>query len=851
MGTYQGPHVEVTQRFQTNAPALAIESLPSNAIATAYDVFKKEVLGEVFGIIDKLVPWGVENVLFDESVSGKRAYDFYPVKIFGDTAFGDQELEDIVKDEDNVTIPIDQTFTVPRTEKTNSGFLPYYRKITAVAETVTILATDLKKVLIAGGAVVSNRIKVGQKVFISSNGGSAWTYVGTVGALSSSENEITLATPYSAEIDDGNSIVIGADSADTIGLVNTLYDSNANFEFTRVQRGDILEFSSKAVEGSDETPIKATITGVFKNRLVFNTEIMDDGQVDYDMLKYKPGYDDDLPTPTTLGTVDLSSYKVTRPLGFSENYGLKLLHTGPKGIVITKSTVTSFSYAQATNPKLEVGDFFAVTAPGDAPGAAVNERELSNLKLYKVLNVIEEAPNYVVTTDEAILRSVHEAAYATSDILIAWHPLITSDVKANFRSIRTQELGVVKRISSIDDIVAAYCKDTVIDVHNELAYMLQAIYSRSGGKVCYGVHVSSGSGLLTSYTDAMDALKMFDVYSTCLGTTDAGVNGVIGDYVDQQSAPYEAHERISILTYDEIDIYKMGSDLAESDAGVLTISGSFNPITAGLTIGDKVEITDKDGLYLGSFSIIETPGIPTEIATDYDGENLEAGARVVFMCGRKDAQAVRISSIKYGNRRIKVLWPSYFIGDFENETLTLPPYYIAAARCGMDGGVVVSQSCTNYSFALPGISNIQLGTNSYFRKEQLDEIGGGGVDITIQDAFLSQTIKSRHDLTSNMDAVEYREWSITKQADVAAKTYRTAVSPYVGKYNITDDLLRFLSTVVNIATSVLIKQTIVKSAELDSVARDELVVDKINIVITITVFIAGNYFDITLNVKSK
>jgi hypothetical protein len=212
---------------------------------------------------------------------------------------------------------------------------------------------------------------------------------------------------------------------------------------------------------------------------------------------------------------------------------------------------------------------------------------------------------------------------------------------------------------------------------------------------------------------------------------------------------------------------------------------------------------------------------------------------------------VSIGAIKYGNRRVKVCWPGYFTGDFGGNTITLPPYYITAARCGMDGGLVVSQSCTNFSSSLPGISNIQLGTNFYFRKEQLDEIGGGGVDIAIQDTSMSQTIKSRHDLTSNMDAIEYREWSITKQADVAAKTYRSAVAPYVGKYNITDELIAFLSSVINIASSVLIKKTVVKSTQLDSVAQDDLVVDKINITVTITVFVAGNYFDITLNVKSK
>jgi hypothetical protein len=102
-----------------------------------------------------------------------------------------------------------------------------------------------------------------------------------------------------------------------------------------------------------------------------------------------------------------------------------------------------------------------------------------------------------------------------------------------------------------------------------------------------------------------------------------------------------------------------------------------------------------------------------------------------------------------------------------------------------------------------------------------------------------------------MDAIEYREWSITKQADSAAKLYRASVNPYVGKYNITDDLIQFLRSVLKIATDVLIKKTIIKKAEIISVAQDELVVDKINAVIAITVYIAGNYFDIILNIKSK
>jgi hypothetical protein len=907
MSTYKGPHVEVTQNFETSAPSVAIENLPSNAIGTAYDVYKKEVLDSVLGITPKQVLWGVDNVLFDESVSGKRAYDFYPADIYADTFFGDTLLSDILKDADGATIDVDETFDVPNTEKELSGFLPYYKKISGVSGDVTILSSDLSSVNIDNGAVVSNRIRVGQKVFVTTNSGSSWVYVGVVGSLTSSEGKIKLASPYSAQILTGNGIVVGAASTTLEDYVDILFDQNADFITNKVKAGDIVEFSSASIPGSEATPIEATVVSIInKNTIRFNTDALATGQIDYDLMKYKASVTE------ISSTVDLLTYKIKRLLGFSQNYGLKFIEeseiassspsksesasssksespslsgsfssspsgsksesksesasssksesasTSPEipvtGVRVEKLSAVKFSYHTAGNPVLSVGDQFAITS--ENPDDNDDERDMEHLRLYTVKNIVLNGSVYEVTTDESIFMSVgsSEVAFSNYNFLTAWNPKITSDIKADFRNIRSEEKGVAKRFDSVDSIVAAYSKDSSIDIHNELAFMLQVMFNKSGGKVVYGVHVSSkASDRLTEYGDAIEELKVLDIYSTCLGTTDAGINAIIGDYVDEQADPYEAHERIAVLCYDDEDIYNMGSDVASvSITGVLTITGTFNPITAGLTTGDKVVITTSGGVLVGTYNIVSTPdhATPTTINTDY-ADGVLTGADVVFMCGRKDAQAVRIGAIKYGNRRIKVLWPGYFIADFGGETYTLPPYYLAAARCGMDGGVVVSQSCTNYSFSIPGLSNIQLNTNFYFRKEQLDEIGGGGVDILIQDTSSSQTIKSRHDLTSNMDAIEYREWSITKQADVAAKTYRTSVSPYIGKYNITKELIQFLSSVVGISSAVLIKNTIVSNAETISIARDTLVVDKINMVITITVFVANNYIDITLNVKSK
>jgi hypothetical protein len=102
-----------------------------------------------------------------------------------------------------------------------------------------------------------------------------------------------------------------------------------------------------------------------------------------------------------------------------------------------------------------------------------------------------------------------------------------------------------------------------------------------------------------------------------------------------------------------------------------------------------------------------------------------------------------------------------------------------------------------------------------------------------------------------MSALEYKERSITKQADKAAKFLRSVIDPYVGRYNISDDLFKFLNMILGAAAGVLTKQGIVKSCSINSITRDPDIADKVLINVTIVVYVAGNYYEITLNVRSR
>ena len=118
---YQGPNVSVTQKFQLSPPAVAIEDLPSGVVGTAYDVYEKESLGDAPGLTygtgatasTARLDFGSEKVIFDHTVAGRRAFDFYPPQSYVRSAGGvdfEVENEDVVISADGIKFDTDDTY---------------------------------------------------------------------------------------------------------------------------------------------------------------------------------------------------------------------------------------------------------------------------------------------------------------------------------------------------------------------------------------------------------------------------------------------------------------------------------------------------------------------------------------------------------------------------------------------------------------------------------------------------------------------------------------------------------------------------------------------------------------------
>jgi hypothetical protein len=838
MATYRGPHVAVRQNFETTPPAVAVENLPTAIVGTPYEVYKDEKLASYDGIDVDLssgtpgttsAPWvvsGDNNVIYSES-QGAKIYNFYPPfakivdKLNGGTFENPHKADGVTElpiTSTGITLSAFSRFTLKEITGSTKAYIPY----SSATATITI-STSSKKVECSDGRFIDDKLVSGLRVVDASNN--------VVGYIDYVESNTVLYLKANSTQSSATDLYFGS-SVDTTAMVSKasyLYDPDTNFVREGVKVGDVIT-NIASVGIADGGIAAASVVSVVNDNLVEifagASQFANYGNPAVNkpvtLSKVYSSYDDSDLVPAT---VMVTAYDIERFVGFTEQY------ESSSGAITVSIATTTLTIASGTLSPA-VGDCFV---------------DLTNNIRYGIIGVTTPGTTYTldkagtVTTQPAVFFKTSDAANQ-----------IKNDLIADYRAVMNDNLNTVFKSSDVD-LIGTNGIFGVASIYNELAFMIQTVMGVNGGRVCYAVGVSPIENITSAYSDAMEALKFFDVYSHCFGSDEAGVNALVPSYVDEQSDPYEGHERIGVLAYNQDDVYKLGSGAGTISSGTITSSG-VNLTTIGLGVGDTVMFENSTGDVTVA-TVISTP-TSTQAVVDYTTAN--DATSFSYYAGTKSKQGNRIKALGTGNRRISIVWPGKFWADTTAAGVVpalteveLPSYYLTALVAGMDGGQKVSQSFTRFVTAVPGLSNVQLKTNSYFRKADLDNIGSGGIDILMQANPISNTIFSRHDLTTNMDAVEYRERSITKQADQTAKTVRAVVDPYIGKYNITDALLGFINQVITIAGKALLKDGVIKGISVVSVKRDPDVADRINIVVKVTVFVAANYYDIDLNIVSR
>ena len=173
-------------------------------------------------------------------------------------------------------------------------------------------------------------------------------------------------------------------------------------------------------------------------------------------------------------------------------------------------------------------------------------------------------------------------------------------------------------------------------------------------------------------------------------------------------------------------------------------------------------------------------------------------------------------------RRMTVMYPDYYE---DEDGVTMPAYFMCAARAGWRSGHPAHEPMTNTYLIGEFYKLLRTDIDKYFRDSQLDKMAAGGVEIYLQ-TVAGAGIKCRHQLTTDRSSILKQEETSTCSVDTACKMLKAVIKPLIGRYNIGPDLFSVLNTriagVHDLVTERPIANfgSILKSFEISTLAQD-------------------------------
>jgi hypothetical protein len=419
------------------------------------------------------------------------------------------------------------------------------------------------------------------------------------------------------------------------------------------------------------------------------------------------------------------------------------------------------------------------------------------------------------------------------------------------------------------------------------------------------------SGTPAAYAEALDFLEKKEVYAMVPLSLDREVHKLFDTHVTNMSAPASKKERISLVcqalpTEKEATIAISGEMTVASIGGgkyeFTFTDGTLNTITAlnglldangtAIIAGVGVTLTTDQGVYIDRsgdpYKYIVTkivsattlqvdttnifapgsgPGTGgnddsyyvtgTTATTELDaypatGESCSTAIRQAAVdktttTGR-DSLALAMAEITggvsgYQNRRLVWMQPEAYNVSVNGTTTKVDGYYHCATVAALLGQNNPSQPYTNYPIA--GYL-APVGSNDLFTETQMATAAAGGVWWAIQDTP-GGAVASRHQLTTDMTNLKTKETSIVTAVDYVAKLIRNQVSRFIGRNNITRQLLEAVSLGISGALA-SVEGSVVAKASLDAITQDADNLDTIKVDVTLVPFYPANHIKITIYV---
>lgn len=363
------------------------------------------------------------------------------------------------------------------------------------------------------------------------------------------------------------------------------------------------------------------------------------------------------------------------------------------------------------------------------------------------------------------------------------------------------------------------------------------------------------------FTDALGYLETVDVYYVVPLTQNKDIISVYKSHVDTQSQPANKHERVllastelttvnSILATTVGTLATASTLVATADWGVVSpgdvVKILVNPGTAEEAVEVENRITEID-LMTNTVTVL-SPWDAALIGTtrSFKVDSFE-------LTKSEQAEDWRDYSASLKDSRVTIIRPDQCEISFtdktvtpqQDRTVTVGTQYACAAWAGLAAALSPDAPLTNVS--IPGIRRL-IHSNDYFRPDQLNTIAEGGNNILVQESRNSVPY-SRHQLTTDMESLITREFSIVKIVDYAAKYVRNSLKPYIGNKNITPMYLSSLRGTTEAVIRALVKAgVLLQKTELLTLRQDPDSPDQIIIEIALDIPYPANRILVTLYV---
>lgn len=375
--------------------------------------------------------------------------------------------------------------------------------------------------------------------------------------------------------------------------------------------------------------------------------------------------------------------------------------------------------------------------------------------------------------------------------------IIYSKVYVGYKALRT-DLDKVTTLGSYDDITATLGSCNYI---NPLGLGVNLTYANTAKVPVKCIGVTSND--LEGYTSALDRISHEDqVYSIVPLTQDPGIINMFGEHAYEMSTPEQGQWRVCIanteLPTEKLVLSGMTEIMvntnAEPNKTTLLHLPENKDVNVGfvqnsISVGDIVTLKYSTTVELNYLVENVITDDLLEVSTEIDDMFSTDGTTYYYEINTplgQHQQAVYLSEISaaYSSSRVINVWPDTCIVDTEE----VPGYFLGCVLAGMIGGLPSHQGFTRMSIAgVTGLKN----SGDVFSADELDIIASGGTCVFVQtNPFAVPTI--RHQLTTDMSTIEFREISFVKNFDYVSYLSKELLDKYIGKYNITPITLTLL-----------------------------------------------------------